>query len=46
MKQTDINFKKITHEYAKHIRKRRGYKKMYNKKRRSFLKKMFLNEGI
>lgn len=41
MKQTDVNYKKLTSEWNKHIRKWNGLKKLYNKKRRAFLKKMF-----
>ena len=41
MKQTDVNYQKLTGEWNKHIRKRKGLKKLYNKKRRIFLKKMF-----
>ena len=36
---TDSNFQKLTGEWNKHIRKRKGLKKLYNKKRRAFLKK-------
>lgn len=46
MKQTDVNYKKMTREWTKHIRKRNGLKKLYNKKRRSFLKKMFNKYSI
>ena len=41
MKQTDTNYKKLTGEWTKHIRKSYGLKKLYNKKRRMFLKNMF-----
>ena len=41
MKPTDSNFQKLTGEWNKHIRKRKGLKKLYNKKRRAYLKKMF-----
>ena len=41
MKQTDVSYKKLTGECNKHIRKRKDLKKLYNKKRRIFLKKMF-----
>ena len=41
MKQTDKSYQNITGESNKHIRKRTGLKKLYNKKRRIFLKKMF-----
>ena len=41
MKQTEKKKKKLTGEWNKHIRKRKGLKKLYNKKRRAFLKKMF-----
>ena len=41
MKQTDVGYQKLTGEWNKHIRKRKGLKKLYNKKRRMFLKKMF-----
>ena len=41
MKQTDVSYQKLTGEWNKHIRKRKGLKKLYNKKRRIFLKKMF-----
>ena len=41
MKQTDVGYQKLTGEWNKHIRKRKGLKKLYNKKRRAFLKKMF-----
>ena len=46
MKQTDVNYQKLTGEWNKHIRKRVGLKKLYNKKRRTFLKKMFNKLGI
>ena len=46
MKQTDINFQKLTGEWNKHIRKRKGLKKLYNKKRRTFLKNLFNKLGI
>lgn len=46
MKQTDVNYHKMTSEWHKHIRKRNGLKKLYNKRRRSFLKKMFNKYGI
>ena len=42
MKPTDSNFQKLTGEWNKHIRKRKGLKKLYNKKRRAFLKKKCL----
>ena len=41
MTQTDVSYQKLTGEWNKHIRKRKGLKKLYNKKRRAFLKKMF-----
>ena len=40
MKQTDISYQKLTGEWNKHIRKRVGLKKLYNKKRRAFLTKV------
>lgn len=40
MTQTDVNFQKLTGEWNKHINKK--LKKLYNKKRRAFLKKMFI----
>ena len=46
MKAIDVNYHKMTGEYHKHIRKRKGFKKLYNKRMRSFLKKMFDKEGI
>lgn len=46
MKQTDVNYKKMTSGWNKHIRKRNGLKKLYNKRRRSFLKKMFNKYSI
>lgn len=46
MKATDVNYHKMTGEWQKHIRKRNGFKKLYNKKMRSFLKKMFNKEEI
>ena len=46
MKQTDVNYKKMTSEWTKHIRKRNGLKKLYNKKRRSFLQKMYNKDDI
>ena len=46
MKATDINYSKMTGEYHKHIRKRKGFKKLYNKRMRSFLKKMCNKEDI
>ncbi len=39
MHPTDTNFQKLTGEWNKHINKK--LKKLYNKKRRAFLKKMF-----
>ena len=39
MHPTDTNFQKLTGEWNTHINKR--LKKIYNKKRRAFLKKMF-----
>lgn len=42
MKQTDVGYQKLTGEWNKHIRKRKGLKKLYNKKRRAFLKKKCL----
>ena len=44
MKQTDVSYQKLTGEWNKHIRKRKGLKKLYNKKRRAFLKEMFNKE--
>lgn len=41
MKATDVSYQKLTGEWNKHIRKRKGLKKLYNKKRRAFLKKLF-----
>ena len=41
MKQTDVSYQKLTGECNKHIRKRKGLKKLYNKKKQIFLKKMF-----
>lgn len=41
MKQTDAGYQKLTGGWNKHIRKRTGLKKLYNKKRRAFLKKLF-----
>ena len=41
MKQTDICYQKLIGEWNKHICKRNGLKKLYNKKRRAFLKKIF-----
>ena len=38
---TNVSYQKLTGEWNKHIRKRKGLKKLYNKKRRIFLKKMF-----
>ena len=46
MKATDINYSKMTGEWHKHIRKRNGFKKFYNKRMRLFLKKIFDKEGI
>lgn len=46
MKPTDVNYHKMTAEWTKHIRKKNGLKKLYNKRRRSFLKKMFNKHGI
>lgn len=43
MKPTDVNFQKLTGEWNKHIRKRNGLKKLYNKKRRAFLKKYLIS---
>ena len=40
MTQTDVSYQKLTGEWNKHIRK--GLKKLYNRKRRAFLKKMFI----
>ena len=45
MKQTDVSYQKLTGEWNKHIRKRKGLKKLYNKKRRAFLKEMFNKEN-
>lgn len=42
MTQTDVSYQKLTGEWNKHIRKRKGLKKLYNRKRRVFLKKMFI----
>ena len=42
MTQTDVSYQKLTGEWNKHIRKRKGLKKLYNRKRRIFLKKMFI----
>ena len=39
MKPTDSNFQKLTGKWNKHINKH--LKKIYNKKRRAFLKKIF-----
>ena len=41
MKQTDVSYQKLTGEWNKHIRKRKDLKKLYNKNRRTFLKKLF-----
>ena len=41
MKQTYMNYQKLTSECNKPIRKQKGIKKLYNKKRREFLKKLF-----
>ena len=41
MHPADTNFQKLTGEWNKHINKR--LKKMYNKKRRAFLKKYLIN---
>ena len=41
MKQTYMNYQKLTGECNKHIRKQKGLKKLYNKNRRTFLKKLF-----
>lgn len=46
MKATDTNYSKMTGEWHKHIRKSKGFKKLYNKKRRNFLKKLFDKEEI
>lgn len=46
MKAIDVNYHKMTGEYHKHIRKRKGFKKLYNKRMRSFLKNMFNKEYI
>ena len=46
MKQTDVNYQKLTGERNKHIRKRKDLKKLYNKKRRAFLKKLFNKSEI
>ena len=40
MTQTDVSYQKLTGEWNKPIRKR--LKKLYNRKRRVFLKKMFI----
>ena len=40
MTETDVSYQKLTGEWNKHIRKR--FKKLYNRKRRVFLKKMFI----
>ena len=39
MRQSDVNHQKITGEWHKHVRKRLGFKKIVNKRRRQFLKK-------
>ncbi len=44
MKQTDVGYQKLTGEWNKHIRKRKGLKKLYNKKRRAFLKKRLISQ--
>ena len=36
-----MNYQKLTDKGNKHIRKQKGLKKLYNKKRREFLKKLF-----
>ena len=41
MHPTDTNFQKLTGEWNKHINKR--LKKLYNKKRRAFLKKCLIS---
>ena len=41
MKPTDVNYQKLTGECNKPIRKQKGIKKLYNKNRRVFLKKLF-----
>ena len=46
MKQTDVNYQKLTGEWNKHIRKRKGLKKLYNKKRRAFLKKCLIRRIV
>ena len=46
MKAIDVNYYKMTGEWHKHIHKRKGFKKLYNKRMRSFLKKMFNKEDI
>ena len=45
MHPTDTNFQKLTGEWNKHIRKRKDLKKLYNKKRRAFLKEIFNKEN-
>ena len=40
MKQTDVSYQKLTGECNKHIRKRKGLKKLYDKKRGIVLKEM------
>ena len=44
MKQTDVGYQKLIGEWNKHIRKRKGLKKLYNKKRREFLKKCLISQ--
>ena len=46
MKQTDVSYQKLTGEWNKHISKKKGLKTLYNKKRRMFLKKMFIKLEI
>ena len=42
MKPTDVNFQKLTGEWNKHIRKRKGLKKLYNKKKAEHFSKICL----
>ena len=41
MKPIDVNYQKLTGEWNKPIRKQKGLKKLYNKNRRAFFKKLF-----
>jgi hypothetical protein len=44
MKARDVNHQKMTGEWHKHVRKRLGFKRILNKRRRKFFKKIMESE--